>query len=50
MGLDAETFRQLLDTVARFVRERLLPAERQVADDDRIPDDIVAEMRALGSD
>jgi len=48
MGLDSETFDQLLDTVRRFVRERLVPNEQRVADDDSIPDDIVAEMRSLG--
>ena len=31
-GLDAETFAQLLETVARFVRERLVPLEAKVAE------------------
>ncbi len=48
MPLDPETLEQLLATVRRFVRERLVPNEHRVADDDAIPDDIVAEMRALG--
>jgi acyl-CoA dehydrogenase len=48
MSLDPETLEQLLATVRRFVRERLVPNEHRVADDDAIPDDIVAEMRALG--
>jgi acyl-CoA dehydrogenase len=48
MPLDPETLEQLLQTVRRFVRERLVPNEHRVADDDAIPDDIVAEMRALG--
>ncbi|MDH3233371.1 MAG: acyl-CoA dehydrogenase family protein [Alphaproteobacteria bacterium] len=48
MGLDAETFAQLLDTVARFVRERLVPLEAKVAEDDAVPPEIVDEMRALG--
>jgi len=34
--------------VRRFVTERLRPLEAQVADNDAIPDDILAEMRALG--
>jgi acyl-CoA dehydrogenase len=38
----------LLDTVSRFVRERLVPAENDVAESDEIPADIVAEMRELG--
>lgn len=46
--LDAETLGQLRDTVRRFVRERLVPIEEQVADTNRIPDEIVVEMRALG--
>ena len=48
MALDTETRDQLIDTVRRFVAERLRPLEAQVAEDDLIPDDILAEMRALG--
>ena len=48
MALDPETLKQLLDTVARFVRERLVPLEHQVAEDDAIPPAVVDEMRALG--
>ncbi len=48
MALDSETLDQLLATVRRFVRERLVPNEQRVADDDAIPEEIVAEMRALG--
>jgi acyl-CoA dehydrogenase len=47
-GLDAETFAQLIETVARFVRERLVPIEAKVAADDKVPPEIVDEMRALG--
>jgi acyl-CoA dehydrogenase len=45
---DPETLSQLLDCISRFVSERLVPAERQVAEEDLIPDDIVGEMKALG--
>lgn len=45
---DQETLTLLLDTLSRFVRERLMPAENIVAETDEIPDDIVAEMRELG--
>ncbi|MFN7087548.1 MAG: acyl-CoA dehydrogenase family protein [Burkholderiales bacterium] len=45
---DPESFNILLDTLARFVRERLIPSERVVAETDEIPADIVQEMRALG--
>ncbi|MDE2465519.1 MAG: acyl-CoA dehydrogenase family protein [Alphaproteobacteria bacterium] len=48
MALDAETRQQLIDTVRRFVTERCVPLEAKVAEDDRVPDDIIAEMRALG--
>lgn len=48
MALDPETLQQLLDTVGRFVRERLVPLEHKVAEDDAIPPEIVAEMRELG--
>jgi acyl-CoA dehydrogenase len=45
---DQETLNILLDTVRRFVRERCVPAEAAVADADRIPDDIVDDMRRMG--
>lgn len=45
---DQETLNQLLDTIRRFVSERLEPAEQQVAEEDRIPDDILQEMKDLG--
>jgi acyl-CoA dehydrogenase len=45
---DRETLSLLLDNVRRFVRERLVPNERRVADGDEIPPAIVDEMRALG--
>ena len=46
--MDAETFDQLLDTVRRFVTERLRPMEAEVAEADEIPADLVSEMKALG--
>ena len=45
---DQETLDFLLETVGRFVRERLMPAEDVVAETDEIPAGIVAEMRELG--
>ena len=45
---DPETMEGLLDSVRRFVRERLVPAEEAVAETDVIPDDIVRDMKALG--
>jgi acyl-CoA dehydrogenase len=48
MALDAETRDHLIDTVRRFVREKCVPIEAKVAEDDRVPDAIVEEMRSLG--
>jgi len=48
MALDSETRAQLIETVRRFVAEKCMPIEAKVAEDDRVPDAIVAEMRALG--
>ncbi|HVI34189.1 acyl-CoA dehydrogenase family protein [Phenylobacterium sp.] len=48
MALDAETREQLIDTVRRFVSERLRPIEAQVAEQDRVPDEILEEMKGLG--
>lgn len=48
MALDTETRDQLIDTVRRFVSERLRPLEAQVAEDDAMPQDVVEEMKALG--
>lgn len=49
--MDKETLEQTRLTLRRFVRERLVPLEKQVADDDRVPDDIrraFAEMGLFG--
>ena len=48
MPLDPSTLEQLQTTVRRFVRERLVPLEAQVAREDRIPAEVVQEMRELG--
>jgi acyl-CoA dehydrogenase len=48
MALDQQTLNQLLETVARFVRERLVPLEDKVAEDDAVPDEIREELRELG--
>jgi acyl-CoA dehydrogenase len=45
---DQASFDQLLDTLRRFVTERLVPNEARVAAEDRVPPELVAEMRALG--
>jgi acyl-CoA dehydrogenase len=48
MALDAETRAQFIETLGRFVRERLRPIEAKVAEDDAIPAEVIAEMRELG--
>jgi acyl-CoA dehydrogenase len=48
MALDPETFDALIDTVRRFVTERLRPLEAQVEADDAIPDAVVQDMRDMG--
>jgi len=45
---DQETITELLSAVRRFVNERLIPLEAKVSEDDAIPSDALAEMRALG--
>ncbi len=46
MALEPETLKQLVDTVRRFVRERLVPLEHEVAENDAVPPEIIEEMRA----
>ena len=48
MALDQQTLTQLVDSVSRFVRERLVPLEQKVAEEDAVPAEIVDEMRRLG--
>ena len=45
---DQEIINQLLDTVSRFVRERLVPNEEIVAETDELPADVLKEMKELG--
>jgi acyl-CoA dehydrogenase len=48
VALDSESLTQFLDTIRRFVRERLVPAEEAVAESDEVPRAIIDEMRRLG--
>ncbi len=48
MALDLETRAQLIDTVRRFVRESCVPMEAQTSEEDKVPEDIIQEMRDLG--
>ena len=45
---DPESFSALTETISRFVRERLVPLEAQVAETDEIPSEVIREMATLG--
>lgn len=47
-GMDPEIFDAFIDQLRRYVRERLIPAEADVIANDRIPEDILQEMRDMG--
>ena len=48
MALDTDTLSQFLDALDRFVKERLIPCEDRVADEDVIPPMLVDEIRTMG--
>ena len=48
MALDADTLKQLLDTIDKFVENRLRPLESKVGAEDMIPEDVIQDMRELG--
>ena len=45
---DQETINQLVGLVERFVRERLVPNEKKLEEEAKLPEDILQEMKALG--
>lgn len=47
-GMDSDVFEQFIEQLQRYVRERLLPAEKEIIESDAIPDDILSEMRDMG--
>ena len=47
-GMDPETFEQFIEQLDRYVRERLIPAERETIEADAVPPAILAEMREMG--
>ena len=47
-GMDEDVFAQFLDQLDRYVRERLLPAEPDVIANDKVPEDILEEMKEMG--
>lgn len=48
MPLDAATRAEFVLQVRRFAEERLRPIEGKVSEDDAIPEDVIADMKALG--
>ncbi len=48
MAIDEQTFGLLLEAVARFVRDRLVPLETEVAQTNALPATLIQEMRDLG--
>lgn len=47
-GMDDTSFAQFIEQLERYVRERLIPAERALIEADAIPPDILAEMKEMG--
>ncbi|MAP47496.1 MAG: acyl-CoA dehydrogenase [Gammaproteobacteria bacterium] len=45
---DRETLNQLLALIDRFVTERLIPRESELAESGSLPEDILDEMKAMG--
>jgi acyl-CoA dehydrogenase len=47
-GMDADVFEAFMVQFKDYVRNRLVPAEKSIVETDRVPDDILAEMREMG--
>ena len=47
-NISGKDFELYLDSIRRFTNEKLIPAERQVEEEDLVPENLVAEMRSLG--
>ena len=48
MSLDQVSFSIILDTIKKFVDNKLIPREEEVSDTNKIPEDIIKEMQELG--
>ena len=46
--MDAEDFRQIRDAVRQLVREEVVPLEERIEDEDRIPDQLRAQIAEMG--
>ena len=45
---DQETLDQLISLIDRFVSDRLMPRENELAESEKLPDDLLIEMKELG--
>lgn len=48
MGMDADTLAQFVESIRRYVREKLVPAEADVAENDEVPREIIQDFRDMG--
>lgn len=48
MAVDDESFNLLLSSLRRFVRARLIPAEKEVEETDDVPEPIIEDLKAMG--
>lgn len=46
--IDNASLEQFRDSVRRYVREKLVPIEAKVADEDRVPDFVLEDFRSMG--
>ena len=47
-SVDESTMTNLIDVVRKYVNERLIPLEPKISEEDKIPEEVVQEMRDLG--
>lgn len=47
-GMADDVFSQFMEQLQRYVRERLVPAEDETVEADRVPEDILTEMKEMG--
>ena len=47
-AVDQTTMTNLIDVVRKYVDERLIPLEPKISEEDKIPEEVVQEMRDLG--
>ncbi|MDB9969023.1 acyl-CoA dehydrogenase family protein, partial [Gammaproteobacteria bacterium] len=45
---DPETLKLLVNLIERFVNEKLIPAENQMAEEGKLPEALLEEMKNLG--